>query len=308
MPLRPLLVLGSINADLYLEIDRLPLPGETIAGRGAAVRPGGKGANQAAAAARLGCPTCFAGQIGLDAYGSDLQAALAATGADTRWLRRVPGPSGQALILLQAGGQNSIVVVGGANQAWDRLDPGLEEAISQAGCLLMQCEIPIALVQAAAGRARQAGVPVVLDAGGLDGRLPDGLWPLVEVFSPNESELASLVGCDTSHEAGLLAAARRLLDHGVRQVLIKLGARGSLLVGPGTQVLRQAIFPVDVVDTTGAGDCFTAAFTVARLEGRSDPQVLRFASAAAALCVTGKGALPSMPLRAQVEDFLARAS
>lgn len=303
---KPLLVLGSLNADLYVEIDRLPRPGETIAGGGAAVRPGGKGANQAAAAARLGQPTFFAGHHGDDAFAPPLRAALAGAGVKLDLLSRLPGPTGQAFILLQRGGENSIVIVGGANQAWRGVGAPVRRRLANCGALLLQREIPESVNLAAARLARRAGVPVVLDAGGATTPLPSALLRLVDVLSPNETELARLSGRPTANDAQVLAAARVLQRRGVGTVLVKLGARGALLVPRFGRPLRQRAFRVPVVDTTGAGDCFTAAYTVGLLEAMPESDRLRFACAAAALCVQAKGAMPSMPRRAAVERFLSR--
>lgn len=301
----PLLVLGSVNADLYVEIDRLPAPGETIPGREAAVRPGGKGGNQAAAAARLGAAVRFAGQVGDDVHATSLRAALDAAGVDTALLRAVPGPSGQAFILLQAGGENSIVIVGGANQAWSRPDDAALTAAGEAAAVVLQREVPDAVNHAIAAAAHAAGVPVILDAGGADHPLPTETLPLITILSPNETELARLAGMPTGTGAEVEAAARALQARGVGDVLVKLGVRGSLLVPRTGGVLRQAAIPVTVADTTGAGDCFTAAYAVALTEGAGPAERLRFAAAAAALCVTAKGALPSMPTRERVDQLLA---
>ena len=303
---KPLLVLGSINADLYVEIEALPKPGETISGQDCAIRPGGKGANQAAAAAKVGYQTRFAGHLGSDAFAPALRAELRAAGADDALLTEVAGPSGQAYILLQRGGENSIIVAPGANHVWgSTLDPELTAAISQAGALLLQREIPEALNIAAAQFAKSAGVPVVLDAGGSDdGPLPAALLVCLTVCSPNETELARLTGMPTDDEALVIAAARKLQLQGVATVLVKLGARGCLLVRPDGSTLRQGIFPVNVVDTTGAGDCFTATYTVAMLSGMAEADRLRFACAAAGVCVQRKGAMPSMPTRAEIQALM----
>lgn len=303
---KPLLVLGSINADLYVEVDRLPAPGETIPGGGCAVRPGGKGANQAAAAARLAYPTWFAGHLGRDAFSAPMRAAVLEAGADDRLLTEVDAPTGQAFILLQKGGENSIIVAAGANSLWPTgLDPAVAAAIPQAGAVLLQRETPPDVVLAAARAGRSAGIPVVLDAGGSNDRLDDRILPYLSVFSPNEHELAHITGLPTSDEAKVLAAARSLQSQGVGTVLVKLGARGCLLVPRQGEPLRQPTFRVEVVDTTGAGDCFTAAYTVAMLESRTEPERLRFACAAAAICVSRLGAMPSLPRRAEVDGFLA---
>jgi len=299
--MRPLLVLGSINADLYIGIERLPRPGETIAGRDAAVRPGGKGANQAAAAARQGCPVRFAGCIGDDAFAAPLRSALASTGTDLGLLITVPGPTGQALILLQADGENSIVLVPGANHAWPaELGSELIQAIQEAGCLLLQREIPEAINLAAAQIAQHVGVPVILDAGGSDEPLPAALIACLTVFSPNETELERLTGLPATTAAEAEIAARALLARGCASVLVKRGAHGCLLVRDGVPTISQAAFPVTVVDTTGAGDCCTGTYAAALLADQPEAQRLRQACAAAALCVQRLGALPAMPNAAEV--------
>ncbi len=314
---KPLLVIGSINADLAFEVARLPRPGETIVASASAVRAGGKGANQAAAAVRLGQETWFAGNVGSDAHAPALREALAATGVGLELLHQVDGPSGQAVVLLQADGQNAIVVQPGANlewygprganRAWNGLREPLASRVAEAGALLLQREIPDEVNAEAVGLARHAGVPVVLDAGGADRPLPPTLLAQLDVLSPNETELARLSGVRTDSHDQVLAAVQVLQRQGAGAVLVKLGARGALLVERNGAVLRQAAFPVQVVDTTGAGDCFTAAYAVALLEGRPAAQRLRFACAAGALCVQAKGALPSMPSRRALEQFLAGA-
>ena len=302
----PLLVLGSVNADLYVALERLPARGETVSGRDTAVRPGGKGANQAAAAARLGIATWFAGQVGNDAYAHPLRAALAEAGVNLDLLGEAPGETGQAFILLLADGENAIVAVPGANRAWSDLPSAVRARLPGCGALLLQREVPEAINLTAARVAVAAGVPVVLDAGGADDPLPAELLPLLTVLSPNETELARLTRLPTGSDAEVLTAARALQARGVGTVLVKLGGRGSLLVPRAGEPIRQGIVPVPVVDTTGAGDCFTAAYTVALLEGQPEAERLRFATAAAALCVQRLGAMPSMPTRAEVEALLRR--
>jgi ribokinase len=303
-----LVVVGSVNADLYVEIERLPKPGETILGANAAVRPGGKGANQAAAAARLGQSTAFIGQVGEDAFAAPLVAALTAAGVDCSGLASQPGETGQAMILLQAGGENSIILIAGANARWQAVPAASRAAVAGAGALLLQREIPDPVCLDAALLARGRGVPVIMDAGGRDQELPASLAGAVSLLSPNETELHRLSGMPTGTRAEVEEAARTLIRRGVGAVLVKLGARGCLLVDGGGQALEQAAFRVPVADTTGAGDCFTAAYTVALMEGLPAARRLAFACAAAALCVQRLGALPSMPERAEVERFLAGAA
>jgi ribokinase len=302
--------------------------------------PGGKGANQAATAALLGYPTYFVGQTGRDAPAGVLRTALTHCGVDLTHCASVDAPTGQAIIVLQPDGENSIIIVGGANTQWTA--PG-DEALRQvaaSGMLLLQREVPESVSLAAARAASSAGVPVILDAGGNEEPICEELLRLVTVLSPNETELSRLTGLPTDTEANILAAASALQQRGVDTVLVKLGAQGSLLVPPHNGApVRQPAFKADkvrvyvvpggaacaaacthpllsnhglilplhqVVDTTGAGDCFTASFAVALLQGRSHGEALRFASAAACLCVQRMGAMPSLPRRQEVDDFLAQ--
>jgi ribokinase len=304
---KPLFVVGSVNADLLLE-SRLPLAGETVSVTGGGyIVPGGKGANQAAAAALMGHATRFVGQTGRDAPATLLRDALAACGVELTHCAAVDAPTGQAVIVLQPGGENSIILVPGANAAWSAPPEAALAALEGAGVLLLQREVPESVSLAAARAAHAAGVPVILDAGGDETPLGDELLSCVSILSPNETELARLTALPTAGEEQVLVAAAALQARGVRTVLVKLGPLGSLLVPPPPEKpLRQPAFQASqVVDTTGAGDCFTAAFAVALLEGRSNAEALRFASAAACICVGRMGAMPSLPSRKEVEELLA---
>ncbi|KAF8073119.1 hypothetical protein HT031_000780 [Scenedesmus sp. PABB004] len=320
---QPLVVVGSVNADLVLRVERLPAPGETIGAASLELFPGGKGANTAAAAAKLGRSfgTFFVGAVGSDSNAAPLRAALGGAGVRLNHLREVVAPTGTAVILLQDSGENSIIIVGGANQApeaW-QLSADALQLIAGAGALLLQREIPEAVNVAVAEAAAAAGVPVVLlDAGGVDAPLSGELLRHLTVISPNETELQRLTGLPTASEAELLAAAAALQRAAVEQrgggggaapaVLLKLGAAGSMLLGPDGAVVRQPAVPAPrVVDTTGAGDCFTAAFAVALLEGRPPAAAMAFAAAAASICVSRPGAMPSLPSREELEALLARA-
>jgi len=304
---QPLVVVGSANADLVVSVGRLPLPGETLAAQDFNTFPGGKGANQATAAGRLDYPTSFIGQFGRDGSGAMLRDSLAANSVDCSASRDTDAPTGTALILLQPSGENSIVIVGGANQANWEISDSMKQAISGAGTVLLQREIPEEVNTEVAKIAKDAGVPVVLDAGGKEGDIGNGLLACVTTLSPNETELARITGMPTDTEEQITQAARLLFERGVQMLLVKLGSKGSLLLrGEGQAPVRQQAFPVDkVVDTTGAGDCFTAAWAVGRLIGQSPQEAMVFASAAAAICVQGLGATTSLPTREQVDQFLA---
>ena len=298
-------MVGSINADLVVELDRLPKKGETLSTKGGSmnVYPGGKGANQAVAASNLGYPTQFVGQVGKDAYAPMLCQALSDRGVDTSMVHAINGSSGIAFIMLQPGGENSIVLVGGANtsEEW-QISDDVTAAIQNAGVVLLQREIPESVNVIFAKLATSARVPVILDAGGADRPLRGDVLANIAILSPNETELERLTGMPTKTEKDCIKAAESLVHQGVNKVLVKLGAKGSLLVDIYGNVLKQKAEKVlKVVDTTGAGDCFTAAFAVAMLEGKSDQEAMAWASKAAALCIQSSGAIPSMPTRAAME-------
>jgi len=300
---KPLVVVGSINADLVLEVPRLPKPGETLSSTTMNVYPGGKGANQAAAAAKLGYPTQFVGQVGRDAYAPMLRTALADCGVDTTKLHSIEGSSGLAFIMLQPSGENSIVLVGGANtsEEW-QIEDDVTAAIQSAGAVLLQREIPETVNVIFAKLAAGSKIPVILDAGGADRPLAHDLLPNISILSPNETELQRLTGLPTKSEKQCIAAAEALVHQGVNKVLVKMGAKGSLLVDIYGNVVRQKAVPVlKIEDTTGAGDCFTSAYAVAMLEGKCDSEAMEFAGIAASLCIQRQGAIPSMPTRAEVE-------
>lgn len=296
---KPLVVVGSVNADLVVEVTRLPKKGETISAKGGSmtVYPGGKGANQAVAASNLGYTTQFVGQVGMDAYASMLRAALADRGVDISMVQSIQGSSGLAFIMIQPGGENSIVLVGGANtsEEWQISDE-VTAAIQNAGIVLLQREIPESVNLIFAKLASSARVPVILDAGGADSPLGGDVLANISILSPNETELERLTGMPTKTEKECIKAAESLVHQGVNKVLVKLGAKGSLLVDIYGNVLKQKAEKVlEIVDTTGAGDCFTAAFAVAMLNGKSDQESMAWASKAAALCIQSHGAIPSMP-------------
>ncbi|EPS58911.1 hypothetical protein M569_15900, partial [Genlisea aurea] len=308
--LPPLVVVGSANADIYLEIDRLPKEGETISARTGQTLAGGKGANQAVCGAKLEYPTYFIGQVGEDAHGKLITEALESGGVFVDYLKSVgDSPTGHAVVMLQSDGQNSIIIVGGANmESWPGDLPQKDlEVVRNAGIVLLQREIPDSINVQVAKAARSAGVPVILDAGGMDLPLPKELLDYIDILSPNESELARLTNLPTESFDQIKQAVDKCFEMGVKQVLVKLGSKGSVLFEEGEEPIAQSIVPAaKVVDTTGAGDTFTAAFSVALVEGKSPGECLKFAAAAASLCVQVKGAIPSMPDRNSVLKLLQK--
>ncbi|WBB61153.1 ribokinase [Streptomyces sp. WMMC500] len=291
-------VFGSVNMDLVAFAATAPLRGETVSGREFRTVPGGKGANQAVAAARAGGAVTMIGAVGSDAFGGELRAALDGAGVDTAGLRTAPGASGTAHIVVDDDGGNSIVVVPGANGTVTGLAAGDEERIAAAGTLLLQLELPMAGVVAAAESARGRGVRTVLTpapARELPGRLLAG----TDLLVPNEHEAAALTGRSDPHEA-----AAALLER-VPEVVITLGGAGSLYAARDRDPVTVPALPVRAVDTTAAGDTYVGALCVAYAEGRPMPAAMAWAAAAAALAVQRPGASSSMPARAEIDRLAA---
>ncbi|GAA2727669.1 ribokinase [Streptomyces nogalater] len=287
-------VLGSTNMDLVAYVDKAPERGETVTGREFRTVPGGKGANQAIAAARAGATVSMIGAVGTDAYGARLRDTLEHSGVDTDFLRTVEGPSGTAHIVVDAEGGNAIVVVPGANGTVDHLSPGDEGVIATADALLLQLEIPLAAVVAGARAARRHGVRTVLTPSPVQ-PLPPELLRAVDLLVPNEYEAVTLTGRTDPREA-----AAALLDL-VPEVVVTLGATGCLYLARGTEPLVVPAPRVTAVDSTGAGDTFVGALAVALAEERPVREALTWAAAAAAISVQREGASASMPYRPEIE-------
>jgi ribokinase len=304
----PLAVVGSLNADFVIRVPRFPAPGETLVGRDFRVFPGGKGANQACAAAKLGARVSMVGQVGADAHADWLKANLASAGVDVSQVRADKQvSSGIAAITTDSQGQNQIIIIPGANGSFhpDRLELS-RHIISAAGQLLLQLEIPLPTVLAAARMAKEAGALVILDPAPAQ-PLPDELLGLVDYLTPNETELAILAGSAAAAFSRAQAAdlAKPLLRRGARKVIVKMGAQGALLLGAEEEHFWPA-FRVKAVDTTAAGDAFNAAFAAALAAGKSEVDAGQYATAAAACSVQRAGAQPSMPADAEVRAMLQR--
>ncbi|MFC8129274.1 ribokinase [Streptomyces sp. NPDC057302] len=289
-------VLGSTNMDLVAYVAKAPQRGETVTGREFRTLPGGKGANQAVAAARAGADAVsMIGAVGADAFGTQLRAALDHSGVDTDLLRTVDtAATGTAHIVVDDEGGNAIVVIPGANATLTALAPGDEGLIASADALLLQLEIPVEGVLAAAQAARRHGVRTILTPAPAQ-PLGSELLDSIDLLVPNEHEAAALTGL-TDPEA----AARSLLSQ-VPEVVVTLGARGSLYAARGAEPVLVEAPHVTAVDTTGAGDTFVGTLAVALAEGGSVPDALAWASSAAALSVQRPGASSSMPFRAEID-------
>ncbi len=305
-----LVVVGSLNMDFVARVDRLPAPGETVLGWDFKMIPGGKGANQACAAGKLGSVAVrMIGRVGYDVFADHLKASLSAAGVDVTFVHSTRAQStGVALIWVDRQGQNSIVVASGANGALAAADvDAMRKTFRGASMALFQLETPLDTVEAALALARQEGVMTMLDPAPAQS-LPATLLAQVDILTPNESEALLLCGHPaarvTMAEAPALAAALRRL--GPRTVILKLGDQGCLLLD-GRGPRRFPAFPVEVRDTTAAGDTFNAALAVALAEGQPMDEAIPFANAAAAISVTRLGAQASAPSRAEVEALLRKA-
>lgn len=298
-----ILVIGSINMDMIACIDHIPLQGESVIGQGYSFAPGGKGANAAVAAARLGGEITFAGCVGDDDYGVALRKVLTDENVDDSLLKVThDAPTGYAPILVQANGQNGIIVFPGANMCIKAEDiPAMFE--NPVDAVMMQLEIPKDIVLAASAEAEKRGIPVILDAG------PAQSFPVEEVkslfiLSPNETETTALTGLPVDTIEQTRVAAKALLDRSsAKYVVIKMGARGAYILGPGIDEMVPS-FPVTAVDPTAAGDTFTGALTLEYLRSGDLLSSARYACAAGALAATKLGAQPSLPTAQQVEAFL----
>lgn len=297
-----IVVVGSLNMDFVAQVQCLPLPGETVAGSGFRTIPGGKGANQACAAGRLGGRVRMVGRVGDDVFGVQLRESLQAAGVDVRAVHSTDATaSGVALILVDARGENQIVVAAGANGHLTPRDVETALSDADAGYLLLQLETPLETVAAAAAIGRRRGLTVILDPAPARA-LPAEVLESIDILTPNESEALILLGrrdaAVSLEEASDVARALRAL--GARTAILKLGERGAFLSSSSAH--RRFVAPrVDVVDVTAAGDTFNGALAVALAEGKSAGDAIGFANAAAALSVTRFGAQASIPSRADMD-------
>ena len=297
-------VVGSINMDIVVEVERLPWVGETLFGSNAVLAHGGKGANQAVAIARLGEQSSLVGKVGSDAFGTEIRQGLESAGVDTSFVGRVPGTATGIAMILLVKGDNTIVVSPGANREVGREDIlGASTVIQQSQALLTQLEIPMDSVAFAMQTARRLGVTTILDAGPAQ-ECPPELLALADYITPNQTEASALTGVEVSDLDTARQAAHQLLEYAGRGVVIKMGAAGSLAVNREIEEYVEAI-PVEVVDTTAAGDAFCGALAVGLAGDMPLAEAARFANVVGAITVTRLGAQPSIPTRLEVERFVA---
>ncbi|MFC7456170.1 ribokinase [Brachybacterium sp. GCM10030267] len=302
------LVIGSASVDVTAFASRMPRPGETLLGESFSVVLGGKGANQAVAAGRAGAPVRFVGCVGDDVFAPLVQEGLREAGVDISHLHEVPGQTGVAHIRVDGAGENDIVVVPGANGRLGAtlVDAALEEFAASSSVLLTQLETPLELTAHIIRSAREHGLTVILDpAPAPPGGLDESIWPLVDVVTPNETEASLLTGIEVDSRETAQRAGHWFLERGTGHAVITMAGAGSVLVDrDGTTDLEAR--PVDVLDTTAAGDAFAGYLATSLAAGQDLATAADRAGAAGALAVTRRGASPSIPADSEVTDLLAR--
>ena len=297
-----ILVVGSLNADLVVRAPRFPQPGETISGEDLQVIPGGKGANQAVAAARQETNVSMLGRVGEDNFGAFLLENLKSNRVDSQLIQRDDASTGTAIIVVDANGQNSIVLSAGANGKVTDADVN-SASFSDFSLLLLQLEIPTPTVLSAARRAHESGLRVILNPAPAN-KLSNELISLADYLIPNETELSLLTGLPVNDMNSTEWAARALLEIGAKNVIVTMGSNGALIV-TNSQVTHIETYTVNVVDTTAAGDAFIGGFAAAFLRDKSLEEAVRYGCACGALATTKFGAQPSLPRKEEVQRFMS---
>lgn len=301
--LNKIVVVGSLNMDFVIEVKEMPRPGETVLGKHISLVPGGKGANQAYAIAKMEREVTMIGAVGDDLFGKQLIKNLQDVCVSTKGIQIKQGEaSGQAFIHVNEAGENSITVIQGANQKLDKAWIDANRTLIEAcDVVVMQLEIPLEIVRYVVQLAKKQGKCVILDPAPAIPGLDENILAYVDILKPNETELATLTNRSIQTEEECVLAARTLIEKGVGKVLVTLGEKGSVLI-TAEEVKHFAAMPVNVVDTTAAGDSFTAGF-VAALEEAHEEEAIAFATRVSALTVTRKGAQTSIPTLEEVNEF-----
>lgn len=303
-----IVVVGSLNMDMVVRTNRAPEAGETLMGQAFALSPGGKGANQAVAAARLGAKVTMIGRVGKDTFGTEMLEVIGREGIDIEHISTSETQAtGVASIVLEESGENRIIVVSGANIDLTVEDiQALESVISQAEMVVIQLEMDLAMSEQAVAIAHRHGIPVILNPAPAR-KLKDDMLSQVTYLTPNETEAGILSGMTVDSVEAAEEAASILLQKGVQNVIVTLGSKGALIVNAeGTKTISG--FPVQAVDTVAAGDSFNGALAQQLVLGKSLEEAVSFANAVGALAVGKEGAIPSLPHLSEVEQFLKQVS
>ena len=300
------LVFGSISMDLTTYVPKLPRLGETLRGSAYITVPGGKGDNQAVAAARMGAKTAFIGRVGNDQFGEEVIRIVGAEKVDVSGLIKDPDhDTGLAVISVDDHADNAIIIISGANMAMDESDiRRAEKTMEAVKVVLLQLEIPAAVSIAAAKKAKEKGALVIFDPAPA-AQLPDGAFQFFDIITPNEIETEALVGFYPADRQKAAVAAKMLRERGAGTAIIKMGAQGVYFEGPDQSGFIPA-FKVEAIDTVAAGDAFNGGLAAALVEGLPLAAAVRWAAAAGAIATTKKGAMPAMPFRAEVLALLEK--
>ncbi len=302
----PILVVGSLNMDLVVNSEKLPQYGQTIFGENFATFPGGKGANQAVAAAKLGANVMMVGCVGKDAFASELLDGLSEIGVGTNHIRKVDRATGVALITVAQGGANTIVVVAGANQECNQNDVDCALKVhKKPGIILLQNEVPELTVEYAIERAKKEEWQVIYNPAPAR-KIDAKFLAMVDILTPNETELGILTDMPVNSQQEAILAGEKLIYMGVKKVVVTMGAEGSILIADGKVKVVSAI-SVQAVDSTAAGDCYNGAMAVGLSEGKTLDESLELAKIAAGLSVTKSGAQTALPIRQEVNDYTEKA-
>ncbi len=304
---KPIVVIGSINMDLVIKSSSIPKPGETVIGESFYKAYGGKGANQAVTVSKLGGDCYFIGRIGKDLFGNELKENLLKNQVNIDYLTEDDSSlTGIAFIIVDQDGENSIVVAPGANMKLNKED--IERAIpiiSKASTLLIQLEIPIETVEYSLNLAKSYNLISILNPAPARKKIDKDIISLVDIITPNRSELAMITGIELKDDDDIIKAGKRLLEYGIKWVIVTLGSRGVMAIGEDREIYIPAI-KVDPVDTTGAGDVFNGALTVKLSQGEPIERAIKYAVVCAGISVTRKGAQSSIPTSEEVESFIKK--
>lgn len=301
--MKKIVVIGSLNMDIVLETPRMPQIGETIAGSNISFVPGGKGANQAYAIGKLGGDVAMIGAVGADSSGEALLFNLQSAGVKTEGIEVIDGvPTGQAYIMVDENGDNSIILIAGTNgKVTKEIIQNHMDIIESCDIIVMQMEIPVEVICYVKTLAKQLGKIVILDPAPAKADFPDELWKDVDYIKPNETELGILTHQSIDSVESAKEGAEKMLEKGVKHVLVSLGSEGCLFV-TGEETHFYPAHKVKAVDTTAAGDSFTAAFALAISQGKSHEEAIAFGQKVAAIVVTRKGAQTSIPTMGEIEE------